>query len=298
MSAASRPAQALLEFAAATPAGSRVLLLVSGGASALLEDPGARRGARRTARAVRPLAGASGSTSSGSTASASRSRRSRAGGCPACSPARAIEALMISDVPRDDPAVLASGLLDDAGPRAAARRLARRRARRRRARGGGARAEGRARYRATRGRRRSGGACAICHELAVGDADLRDPRRRDRRATARTCRPRRPLPAPRGRGGAAASRVIRSSCCSPRARTGATARARMQVRSSTARTVERAADCGIDPGSGARGGGFGPVAGGDRRSRPHRADRHQRRRHRAGAAPAAGAGRAPCRMRA
>ena len=152
--------EALLEFAAATPAGSRVLLLVSGGASALLEVPAPGVGlAELSALFDRALAGRF---------DIERLNRERAalslvkgGRLPGLFAGAQVEALMISDVPRDDPAVLASGLAGRARTRATPRRLARRRARRRRARGRGTRAEGRARFRAPRRRRRSGGAAHL-----------------------------------------------------------------------------------------------------------------------------------------
>ncbi len=162
--------EALLEFAAATPAGSRVLLLVSGGASALLEVPVPGVGlAELGALFDRALAGQY---------DIERLNRERAmlsrvkgGRLPGLFAGARIEALMISDVPRDDPAVLASGLLAAPGlePRlvgslddaldAVARAAA--------ARG----------LRAVRGRERLSGdaeaaALRVCHELAVGDADL------------------------------------------------------------------------------------------------------------------------------
>ena len=161
---------ALLEFAAATPAGSSVLLMVSGGASALLEIPAPGVGlAELSALYDRSLA---------ERFDIERLNRERAalsrvknGGLPRLFAGSRIEALMISDVPRDDPAVLASGLLAAPGlaPRlvgslddaldaavhaAAARGLDAARAARR--------LEGDAEAAARR----------ICHELAVGDADL------------------------------------------------------------------------------------------------------------------------------
>jgi hydroxypyruvate reductase len=161
---------ALAEFAAATPPGSRVLLLVSGGASALLEIPAPGVGvAELRALFDRSLR---------ERLDIERLNRERialsqvkGGRLAGLFTGAAVEALMISDVPRDDPAVLASGLLDtpglarqlvgslddalDAVMRAAA------------ARG----------LRAVRGRERLAGdaeaaANRICHELAVEEADL------------------------------------------------------------------------------------------------------------------------------
>ena len=99
----------------ATPAGSRVLLLVSGGASALLEVPAPGvaleelRGSiewalvrsRRHRDAERERAALS---------------RVKGGRLPGLFRGAAVEGLMISDVPRDDPAVLGSGLLAPARP--------------------------------------------------------------------------------------------------------------------------------------------------------------------------------------
>jgi len=162
--------RALLEFAAATPAGSSVLLLVSGGASALLEVPAPGVG----------LAELQGIYDRSLTERLDIERLNRAriaqslvkgGRLPGLFHGARIDALMISDVPRDDPAVLASGLLNVQGlePRlvgsiddaleAVARAAA--------ARG----------LRLARGVERLSGdaeaaARRICHELAVGEADL------------------------------------------------------------------------------------------------------------------------------
>jgi hydroxypyruvate reductase len=162
--------EALLDFAAATPAGAHVLLLVSGGASALLEVPAPGVGlAELRALFERSL------RERLDIERLNRERiglsRVKGGRLPGLFRGAAIEALMISDVPRDDPAVLASGLLDAPGlaPRLvgslddaleAALRAAT-------ARG----------LRAVRGAERLAGdaeaaARRICHELAVGDADL------------------------------------------------------------------------------------------------------------------------------
>ena len=160
----------LLEFAAATPAGTRVLLLVSGGASALVEVPVPGVGlAELSAVFDRALAG------SHDIEQLNRERaalsRIKGGRLPGLFAGARVDALMISDVPRDDPAVVGSGLLAapglaprlvgslddalDAVARAAASRglLAVR---------GSARLSGDAEAAALR----------VCHELAVGTADL------------------------------------------------------------------------------------------------------------------------------
>jgi hydroxypyruvate reductase len=160
----------LLEFAAATPRGSRVLLLVSGGASALLELPAPGVGlAELRALFDRSLdEGLDIESLNRERIARSRVKGGRLAGLFA---GAAVEALMISDVPRDDPAVLASGLLDTPGlPRqlvgslddaldAIVRTAA---------------AQG---FRAVRAPERLAGdaqsaARRICHELAVGEADL------------------------------------------------------------------------------------------------------------------------------
>jgi len=101
---------AALEFAGATPAGSRVLLLVSGGASSLLEvlAPGVTLAKLRRlnewalSEAVDIVA-----------LNARRAALSlvKAGRLPGLFRDSEVEGLMISDVPGDDPAVVASGLL-------------------------------------------------------------------------------------------------------------------------------------------------------------------------------------------
>ena len=126
--------EALLAFAAATPPGSRVLLLVSGGASALLEVPAPGVGLRElVALFERSL------TEQLDIEQLNRERvalsQIKGGRLPGLFAGAEIEALMISDVPRDDPAVLASGIVDDPRIARRARRVARRRTRRRRARG-------------------------------------------------------------------------------------------------------------------------------------------------------------------
>jgi glycerate 2-kinase len=162
--------EALLGFAAATPPGSRVLLLVSGGASALLEVPVPGVGLEQLValfeRSLREGLDIE---------RLNRERialsRVKGGRLARLFDGAHVEALMISDVPRDDVAVLGSGLLDtpgldrrlvgsvdealDAALRAATQRG----------------------LKAVRGTARLAGdaeavARRICHELAVGDADL------------------------------------------------------------------------------------------------------------------------------
>jgi glycerate 2-kinase len=162
--------EALLEFAAATPAGGTVLLLVSGGASALVEVPAPGVGLPElVALFDRSLA---------ERLDIERLNRERialsrikGGGLPGLFAGAHIEALVISDVPRDDTRVLASGLvaapgvvprlvgsLDDA-IEAALRAAAARGLDAARGRG---RLEGDAESVARR----------ICHELAIGEEDV------------------------------------------------------------------------------------------------------------------------------
>jgi hydroxypyruvate reductase len=105
--------EAMLEFAAATPPGSRVLLLVSGGASALAEAPAAGV----TLESLRGLTAAA--LAAGTDIEALNARRrelSRIKGGRLVERFRGCEVLglLISDVPRDDPAVAASGMLASA----------------------------------------------------------------------------------------------------------------------------------------------------------------------------------------
>jgi glycerate 2-kinase len=163
--------RALLDFAAETPAGGNVLLLVSGGASALLEVPAPGVGLAE----LRELYDRS-LTQCLDIERLNRIRiehsQVKGGRLPGLFRDARIQALMISDVPRDDPAVLASGLLDSPGinPRLvgsiddALEAISR-----------AAMARG---LRVARGAERLAGdaeavARRICHELAVGDADLR-----------------------------------------------------------------------------------------------------------------------------
>jgi glycerate 2-kinase len=163
--------EALLEFASATPRGSRVLLLVSGGASALLEVPAPGVGLAEL-RALFDRSLHEGLDIESLNRERIALSRVKGGRLAGLFTGAAVEALMISDVPRDNPAVLASGLLDtpglpcrlagslddalDAIVRAAA-------------------AQG---LRAVCAPERLAGdaqaaARRICHELAVGEADLR-----------------------------------------------------------------------------------------------------------------------------
>lgn len=106
--------EALLRFAGATPAGSRVLLLVSGGASALLEVPAAGVGLSQL-RALFDRSEREGLDIERLNRERIALSRVKGGRLAGLFPGCAVEALMISDVPRDDPAVLASGLLDTPG---------------------------------------------------------------------------------------------------------------------------------------------------------------------------------------
>lgn len=162
--------RALIDFAAATPADGRVLLLVSGGASALLEVPAPGVGLAEL-RALYDQALAESLDIEGLNARRIALSLIKGGRLPGIFRAASVEALMISDVPRDDPAILGSGLLAAPGfePRlvgslddaleavlraAHARGLAALRAK--------ARLRGDAEAAARR----------ICHELALGAADL------------------------------------------------------------------------------------------------------------------------------
>ncbi len=236
--------QALLEFAAATPPGSRVLLLVSGGSSALLEIPAPGVGlAELRALFERSLReGLDIERLNRERIALSQVKGGRLAGLFA---GANVEALMISDVPRDDPAVLASGLLDTPGlPRrlvgsvddaldAVARAAAMRGLRTAR---GTVRLAGDAEAAASR----------ICHELAMGDADLHV---HGGETVVR-------LPERAGRGGrcqhlaVAAARHIAGHAellllaAGTDGRDGASEDAGAIV---DGRTVARAAECGMDP---------------------------------------------------
>jgi hydroxypyruvate reductase len=108
--------RALADFAAGTPETSRVLLLVSGGASALLEIPAPGIGlAELRALYDRSLT----ETFDIESLNARRTALSliKGGRLPGMFRGASVEAFMISDVPRDDPAVLGSGLLAAPGLR-------------------------------------------------------------------------------------------------------------------------------------------------------------------------------------
>jgi len=247
---------ALLEFAAATPPGETVLLLVSGGASALLEVPVPGVGlAELRALFERSL------DERLDIERLNRERtalsRIKGGRLPGLFRGARVEAFMISDVPRDDVAVLASGLLDAPGlalrlvgsledaldaieRAAAARNLLTARGSERLA-GDAATAAGR-----------------ICHELAVGEADLVI---HGGETTVR-------LPARAGRGGrcqhlaAAAARVIAGHAqyillaAGTDGRDGASEDAGAIVDGSTA---VRAADAGLDLSDALEAADTGPL---------------------------------------
>lgn len=102
--------RALAEFAAETKSGDRVLLLVSGGASSLLEIPAP--GVDLAAlRALFDLSLAERLDIEDLNARRIALSRVKGGRLPGMFAAGSVEAFMISDVPRDDPAVLGSGLL-------------------------------------------------------------------------------------------------------------------------------------------------------------------------------------------
>ena len=248
--------RALLDFADATPASDRVLLLVSGGASALLEVPAPGVGLTE----LRELYDQS-LAERLDIESLNRRRialsRVKGGQLPGLFKGASIEALMISDVPRDDPAVLASGLLDLPGlaPRlvgsiddaldAVARSAA--------ARG----------LRAARGAERLTGdavtaARRICHELAVGDADLLI-----HGGETVVALPERP-----GRGGRCQHLAVAAARCmaghpeflllaaGTDGRDGASEDAGAIVDGDT---VQRALDCGIDPAAALAAADTGPL---------------------------------------
>jgi glycerate 2-kinase len=162
--------RAALEFAAATEPGSRVLLMVSGGASALIEVP-APGVTLAQLRQLYEQAQSQALDIEGLNARRSALSAIKGGRLPVLFRGCAVQGLMISDVPRDDPAVLGSGLLAGPGVRstlvgslddaldavvreACARGLTVCRA--------GLRLQGDA----------AAAARDICHELAVGTADL------------------------------------------------------------------------------------------------------------------------------
>lgn len=108
--------QALLAFAAATPPGGRVLLMVSGGASALLEVPAPGVSLADLQRLYTEA------TAQGLDIESLNARRRelsqvKGGRLPGLFAGSNVEGLAISDVPRDDPAVIGSGLLAAPGCR-------------------------------------------------------------------------------------------------------------------------------------------------------------------------------------
>ena len=247
---------ALLEFARSTRPGGTVLLLISGGASALVEVPEAGVGL--------PELGALFDRSLAEVWEIEQLNRERiglsrikGGRLPGLFPGSRIEALLISDVPRDDPVVIASGLvaapgiaprlvgsLDDA-IEAAVRAAA--------ARGlsavpGPARLAGDAEAAARR----------ICHELAIAEADLVV---HGGETVVR-------LPARAGRGGrcqhlaVAAARAIAGHddylilAAGTDGRDGASDDAGAIV---DAATCGRALDCGIDPAQALENADSGPM---------------------------------------
>ena len=247
---------ALLEFARSIRPGGTVLLLISGGASALVEVPEAGVGL--------PELGALFDRSLAEGLDIEQLNRERiglsrikGGRLPGLFPGSRIEAFLISDVPRDDPAVIASGLvaapgiaprlvgsLDDA-IEAAVRAAA--------ARGlsavpGPARLAGDAEAAARR----------ICHELAIAEADLVV---HGGETVVR-------LPARAGRGGrcqhlaVAAARAIAGHddylilAAGTDGRDGASDDAGAIV---DAATCGRALDCGIDPAQALENADSGPM---------------------------------------
>jgi glycerate 2-kinase len=101
---------ALLEFAAATPAGARVLVLVSGGASSLVEALPPSVSAADLRRVNEWGLGA-GLGIGALNAIRRRLSRVKDGRLAAALAHTVAEALLISDVPGDDPAVIGSGLV-------------------------------------------------------------------------------------------------------------------------------------------------------------------------------------------
>jgi hydroxypyruvate reductase len=102
--------EAALAFAAATPPGSRVLLCVSGGASALIEAP-APGVTLADLHALYAEAEQQGLAIGELNARRGRLSRIKAGRLPGWFRDCKVEGFLISDVPDDDPAVVGSGLL-------------------------------------------------------------------------------------------------------------------------------------------------------------------------------------------
>ncbi len=162
--------RALEELAAATPADDRVVLLVSGGASALLEIPAPGVGLAEL-RALFDRSLAESLDIESLNARRIALSRVKGGRLPGMFGAAAVEAFMISDVPRDDPTVLGSGLLAAPGLRPrlvgslddALEAVLR-----------AAQARGLTAHRATERLRGDAEIAArrVCHELALSAADL------------------------------------------------------------------------------------------------------------------------------
>jgi hydroxypyruvate reductase len=162
--------QALLEFAAATPPASRVLLMVSGGASALLEIP-VPGVSLADLRQLYQDATARGLDIESLNARRRELSLVKGGRLPGLFAGSSVEGLLISDVPRDDPAVIGSGLLAAPGCRLtlvgslddALEAVLR-----------AARAQGLAAERIAGRLDGDAGTAArhFCHELAIGKADL------------------------------------------------------------------------------------------------------------------------------
>ena len=235
---------ALLEFARSVRPGGTVLLLISGGASALVEVPEAGVGLPELA-ALFDRSLAEGLDIEQLNRERIGLSRIKGGRLPGLFPGSRIEVFLISDVPRDDPAVIASGLvaapgiaprlvgsLDDAIEAAVRAAVARGLS----AVPGPARLAGDAEAAARR----------ICHELAIAEADLVV---HGGETVVR-------LPARTGRGGrcqhlaVAAARAIAGHddylvlAAGTDGRDGASDDAGAIV---DAATCERALDCGIDP---------------------------------------------------
>lgn len=102
--------QRLLEFLAAGPADGQWLFLISGGASSLVEVPVAGASLADLQRLNRWLL-ASGLPIAQMNALRQRLSRIKGGRLLPCLRGRPVRALLISDVPGDDPAIIGSGLL-------------------------------------------------------------------------------------------------------------------------------------------------------------------------------------------
>jgi hydroxypyruvate reductase len=248
--------EALLEFASGTAPGGLVLLLVSGGASALVEVPAPGVDLAEL-RAVfeRSL------DERLDIAELNRERcalsRIKGGQLPGLFAGARLEAFMISDVPHDDPAVLASGLLDAPGLRPrlvgslddALEAIAR-----------AAAAQG---LRSLRGTARLAGdaeaaARRVCHELAVADADLVVHGGETTVRPAGAAGSGRALPAFRRRRGACDCRPFRL-CTARRGHDGRDGDSEDAGAIVDGETVTRAADAGIEIGEALRSADSGPL---------------------------------------